>query len=682
MKRSSLTSLVVLATTWTVMSGCVGIVGGSTTGGGGSGTGGAGGPGPVTPPSGHPRILFNAANLARVKGQLSGPDAVPVANSFVNMVDRQVAGADQYGFMAWFAALLYQLTGDAKYGTFAVSTIDAKVAAEEALIAEGDEPDAAFDSYLEVGEIIGDVALVYDWCNELLTAQQKQRWLAYANQGVWNIWNPNMARWGDTEHSWSGWSITNPGNNYYSSFLEATLLLGLATQGDDPAMSEQWMDMYRNAKIRDELIPTFDTDLEGGGSREGTGYGELMKRLFKQYDIWAQSTGEHIAALTPHTEGSFFWMVHATAPTLDRIVTTGDQGRESTGVLFDYHREYVQTILHLFPQSQFAPMGQYYLNHSSVPQMDQDYDYALDVLYHHKNAPETPLAGLYPAYYSKGAGNVFVRSSWSTDATWLTFIAGPYSESHAHRDQGSFTIYKNEWLAYEQVVNSMSGLRREEAVHNIPGVTVGSSSAQMRNHEGQLVALADNAQYTHLANDATAYYQGAGGIMKMERELVFVKPDTFIVFDRVQAQAGAQKVWRMNTPIRPAVAGGVATMAGRVSKLTLRPVLPSGTTPAVVEWATADSDSRGGFRVDITASGDGPTYFLNVLSVNDSVSAVADASAGGMQGAMLTLADGRTVAVRFADTGFGGMLDITGGSAPAVHATLSASVATLPRYAN
>ena len=319
--------------------------------------------------------------------------------------------------------------------------------------------------------------------------------------------------------------------------------------------------------------------------------------------------------------------------------------------MFDDQRDYVQLLTNLFPQEPFAPMGQWYLNHSSVPRMDREYDYINDILHQRVNAPEQPLTGLYPAFYGKGTGHVFVRTDWSTGATYLSFIAGPYTESHAHRDQGSFNIFKNEWLAFDEGVMSSSGLRADEASHNIPAVIAGGRAATMDyDNDGTMVAVVDNAQYTYLASDTANCYAGSGGVTQMEREIVFVKPDTLIVFDRVQASAGSQKVWRLNTPVRPTVSGRVATMAGtRGGRLTLTPVLPAGVTPAVVDWAATVNDFDGGYRIDLSTTGNGRAVFLNVLSLNNAVTAVTESSPAGMYGATLTLADGRSVTVQFAE---------------------------------
>lgn len=217
----------------------------------------------------------------------------PAAQRFRGFVDNELANPGQYAYQAWFAALLGQVTGEQKYADAAV---------------------VAHDRYLYVGGEVGNVALVYDWCHERLTVQQRTRCLAYMNQAVSNVWHPETASWGGKTFPWTGWSITNPSNNYYYSFLRATMLTGLATSGEN-TQADAWLQQFRQAKVQQELVPTFLRDLPGGGSREGTGYGVAMKELFQLYDWWERSTGERIATLTPHAQASEAWLLH-------RIVTT------------------------------------------------------------------------------------------------------------------------------------------------------------------------------------------------------------------------------------------------------------------------------------------------------------------------------------------------------------------------
>ena len=631
-----------------------------------------------TPPlhfvNAHPRVLLTGARRDRLKAAL----ASPAGARFKTMVDSQMGGEKQEEFRGHYAAFLYNLTGDARYATYAVSVVDAFVTGEERKIARGEEPEAAFDSYLLVGDLIGDVALTYDWCFDRLSESQKKRWLAYADQAVWNVWNARDASWGGKRHKWSGWATNNPKNNYYSSFLEATMLLGLAARGELPRAAD-WVKEFRDRQIGDSLLRVYERDLGGGGSREGTGYGLAMRRLFRLYDFWESATGERLAALTSHARESLLYSMHATVPTLDRMAPIGDQARESKSLLFDYHREYVQVLMYLFRNDPTAAVAQSYLAQSSVPKMTQSYTYLFEVLYGMPELPQRPLKDLHPTYHGKGTGHVFARSGWDTGATWLGFIAGAYDESHAHQDQGSFLIFKDEWLAIDEVIESRSGLRGEAPAHNLVALRRGSKQVEMEfDRTALLLALADSPQYTYVAADVTPMYQNQQGVELVQRELVFVKPDTFVVFDRVNTSARIQKTWHLSTPVKPTTRDNYVSIQGAKHNLTVTAVLPRRSRPAVVAWKGLNRDLNGGYRIDITSAGDGLTSFLTVLSLDGAVSKISEASGDGDKAVALVLKDGRAVTARFSDGGVGGSLELRTATGKPVKVPLAAGVATLP----
>ncbi len=380
--------------------------------------------------------------------------------------------------------------------------------AEEALIAAGQRAEVAFDSYLYVGDHVGDVALVYDWCYDLLTPAQRTRWRTYANQAVWNVWHPSAAQWGGVSYPWSGWSTDNPSNNYYYSFLRATMLLGIAEHGEDPAGAE-WVTMFRDTKIGNQLVPVFAQDLVGGGSREGTGYGTSHRALFTLYDWWEQTTGEPIHGLTTHARLSMADFLHLMVPTLQWLAPIGDHARESTGALFDYHRHYVEVLTSLYRNDPMAPYGRWFLNHCPLPEMGSAFNYVFDFLYDDPAIPEAPLAGLTKAYHAPGIGRVYARSSWDPDATWINLMAGPYTESHAHQDQGSLMLYRNEWLADDQNRRSRSGIRQELTMHNLTRIDQGGSPVPMVfDAASVLVALDHEPTHTYTAVDVTPMYAG------------------------------------------------------------------------------------------------------------------------------------------------------------------------------
>ena len=587
------------------------------------------------------------------------------------MVDAQRNGADYWDYQQWFGALIGQLTGQPAYCTYAIAQTDAFVASEETKIASGAQPRVSMDSYLEVGPIIGDLMLTYDWCHATVTATQRTRWLAYAAQSVWNVWHPSEAKFGSTPRPWSGWSINNPSNNYYYSFLTATMLFGLGAHGEH-AEAQQYLAFFRDTKIKGQLVPTFAADLAGGGSREGTGYGTAMKNLWRIYDWWKGSTGEDLSVLTPHAKQSMRHMLHSIVPTRDKLAPIGDQARDSTAKLFDYHREYLTALATLAPSDPLVPRVRGFVASSSVPQMSQAFQFVWDFVYAPPTAATQAMNGAGTAYYGKGTGTLFARSGWDTHATWLNLIAGPYTESHAHRDQSSFMLYKDEWLATDAVIFSKSGIEQGEELHNLVRIVSGGTTVRQKtNTTSQVVAIKRGPGWLHAAVDVTAAYTGQSAVQKVQREIVFLEPDAVVMFDRVTSSNGTQQVWMLSSPKQPTVSSTRSTFAGTSHTLRVERVIPAAASTQVVNLAASDSEFTGGFRLEETVAG-GANQFLHVMWLDGAVGTVSRSDAGGRIGVTVTMANGKTATVRFGATGVDGTLEITGAGVQALTPGVSA----------
>lgn len=615
----------------------------------------------------------------------AGLRATPGAR-FRALVDSQLAGTNNYGFQAWYAALMYRLTGEARYGTYAVAKVDKYVAEEEARIAANQRADVAFDSYLYVGDVLGDLALVYDWCRPLVTDSQRTRWVAYANTTLANVWNPTGAKWGATAYPWSGWSINNPGNNYYYSFLEATMLVALATAFEN-AQAAAWRTKARDEKIGAQAVPYFTRSVPQGGSREGTGYGTAMMRLFKLYLWWEASTGERIADLTPHTRASIAHMLHSIVPTLDRIAPTGDHARDSSASLFDYHRTYLLTLAQLYPTDVLSGAAKSLLASSSVPRVAQGMNAWADFMFDPENVAAAPLERLARGYHSAGTGQFYVRGDWTRQAAFAAFNCGPFDEAHAHRDQGGFVIHRGAWLATDANTFTHSGIQQGEALHNLVRVEqageVVRQKAESAAGGGRMLALADTALYAYALADITPVYDGKPQIVRQEREFLFLRPGTFVVFDRVRtAGAGIARIWTLNTAARPTVSGAVLTVIEGASRLDVTHLAP-GVVPETVSWPTVDPDIKTGHRTDYAhTAGDG-CEFLHVLSTDGDVASAVRSDAAGMIGAAITFADGRQALVRFSVEGRGGSVEVRAAGGAVIHSgALPSGVQSLPLLAN
>ena len=625
-----------------------------------SGGGGGGDDGPNYATE-HPRVYI-AANKDRLTAAIAAGS--PTSKRYLDIVDRWVGGEDVYGFAAWNSALAGQLTGDPKYCAAAIAAVDMNVVADEALISAGTMPMIAGDDYYSVGDVVGDLALTYDWCYDTIPADRRTAWLDYANQAVTNVWNPMTASWGGKAMSWSGWAIDDPEDNYYYDFLRATMLLGLAAHGEYDGV-DAWLTQFHDTKLMGELVPMFDSDLVGGGSREGTGYGVSMRVLFELFDIWNASTGEVLATKTPHTRASMLEFMHQVLPTLDRVAPTGDQSRDSTASFFDYHRNYLQELVTLFPTDPVAPRVQALLAASSVPAMTEPFMYAYDFLYDNTTAvPATTLDGFGTAYYGPGTGQLYARSGWDTHATWINMNAGPYTESHAHQDQGALMIYKDGWLAYDPVIDSKSGLPQDVGDHGTLRV---GTLPQKTGTTSTLLALHKGTGYFHAAADLAPAY-GSSMVTTLQREIVYLEPDCVVIYDR--ATTTAQQVWSLAFPAMPTLTGATTTVTAAGHTLTVQRVSPaSGPTSSVYDYTT-NSDFTNGYRLDETQAA-GDTRWLHVAYIDGAVTAVAPVDTNTVD---VTLTGGVVAHIAFNANSVGGTLTLGTGSP----ITLGAGIDTLP----
>lgn len=517
---------------------------------------------------------------------------------FKGMVDDALLGTPDYGFEPQHAAMMYKITGDAKYCDYAVQYVETYpnayewhygerpgVVAAEQDIAAGVAPHVAGDSYLEVGPVIGSLAIVYDWCNSRLTASQKTRWAAYANQAIYNVWHPDQASWGGKSFPWSGWSINNPGNNYYYSFVRATMFWALATK------DQTLLSFVRDQKIQ-PLINYFAA-LPGGGSLEGTGYGTSHMNLFYLYQVWKDSTGEDIANFSPHMNDSIHYWVAATTPNRAYYAPIGDLAREAFPNLYDYHRRLILEARNLSLDAPTKDLASWWLQHISVPQMSHRVDAQWDLLPQGSYALATPTEPL--VYRATGVGRIFTRTSWDTNALWLTFVAGTYNESHAHQDQGSFDLANNGWLAVTNNIYSSDGLQWTTDYNNmLRFVQNGSIIPQVEGTQSAMTVNSFSATTgdVNVTGNITPAYKGNTAINTWIRNIAFSSAARMVtVTDNYSVAPGVQAIFQLNTPVQPTVSGNSIT----AGQLRVKVVTPANPIINVVSLA-------GHYRIDISGA--------------------------------------------------------------------------------
>jgi hypothetical protein len=210
-----------------------------------------------------------------------------------------------------------------------------------------------------------------------------------------------------------------------------------------------------------------------------------------------------------------------------------------------------------------------------------------DFLWRDGTAPKRDLSQFKLSHVSPGAGYVYARSSWDEDATHFFFKCGDRFTAHQHLDVGHFMIYRQEELVgdggfydtfaspyisdyYVRSIahNTLLVLDPSEKWPNIRAAeTTGNDGGQHHNwphHNGavvdvadweknrqlydigDIVAFEDRGDYLYVAGDCTRAYSAAK-MQEFTRQIVFIRPGTFVIFDRVIAtDPSFKKTWVLN----------------------------------------------------------------------------------------------------------------------------------------
>ncbi|MBF0430750.1 MAG: heparinase II/III family protein [Fibrobacteria bacterium] len=513
-------------------------------------------------------------------------------------VDRAVGGSPGYDFSAVDAMLMYSASENSAYAELAITMVEEMVTAAEASIASGQRPSISGDSYLYVGRNIQALALTYDWAADRLSENQKQRWKAFADQAIYNIWNHEDAKWGETSHSWSGWSNNNPGNNYYYSFMTATMYWAVASD------NQEWLNFLKTDRI--PLLTNYFKDLSGGGSMEGTGYGTSHMHLFHLYHFWKNTTEEDLSDSSSHCLNSIDYWVHATVPTLERFAPIGDQSRVSGAILFDYHRTLMVNAVLLNEETEQAKRGMWWLNNISIDEVQQSYNLKENIY----KLPETATKPQTLHYFSERMGDLFARTSWDTNATWVHFKAGYFYESHAHQDQGSFSIYNASWQAVTENIHTHSGIHQSTDVHNVIRFNNGGEVIPQRRSETDASEMIfyDSSNVLIARADLSKIYSRSEQVKSWTRNILFNRAkNTLSVKDTFDIESGITATWQLNTPVEPVVDGD-SIIAG---KLVIAP-RDDNVEINISNW---NQDPGDGWKIELTRPGS-PSTFNVLLRVN------------------------------------------------------------------
>lgn len=357
--------------------------------------------------------------------------------------------------------------------------------------------------------------------------------------------------------------------------------------------SSTWRSFLETQKF--PALQQYYANLPGGGSGEGTGYGLAQGRLFEIYRIWRDGTGVDLSAPNTHLDDTIDYWIHASVPTLDRVAPIGDQSRVSYPEIWDYHRNVLLQSRALGHDPARRARAQWWLGAISIPQMTSGFNFRNDLL--SPGAGGSAPTALH--HHATGPGHFFARSDWTRSAMWLSFVAGRYNQSHAHKDQGAFTLFQGDFLAVTENVFTRSGIQQGPEVHNVVRFVSGGQNVLQREGTTSTMSVAPVAGGVYVDANLTPSFAGNAAVTQWRRELTLANRG-LRVRDTFAKGAGVEAIFQVNTPLQPVVSGRTA----RAGNLVVTVVSPADATLGVLDWRTVNaSEFTRGWRLDVRGSG-------------------------------------------------------------------------------
>ncbi len=323
---------------------------------------------------------------------------------------------------------------------------------------------------------------------------------------------------------------------------------------------------------------------EGGAASVATGYAFQMypwTEFIFMYTFNSATDGA-IEAEYDHLSLFPYWVFWKRIPGVDgpRSYGLGDSGHSGNGFIgTTFLGMQMEQIAHFYAD-RYPERAAFALWLREGPLDTPDYDlywWSLPPAFTYRTVdlPEPkgpdeswPLAKAFPTM-----GTVFMKSGWTSEDTHAVFVVDGEVNSHRHYDQGHFTIYHKGFQAidagtygdrtrsthlteyfYRTVAHNSILIHAPAAYDQAPSVWGGTGQTLdggQYQYGGDLAGFTTNPLYTYAANDMTEAYHPSKA-EEVVRQLVFVKPDTFVVFDRVEStQANFDKTWLLQTASEP-----------------------------------------------------------------------------------------------------------------------------------
>lgn len=509
-----------------------------------------------------PRILLTPARLAEL-GALRETShremfLVAKAESDVYLTlplpadrSRAVNAYRAHGKMLPALALMSRLTGDATYLQAARRWLRCLVGFE------------TWDGSQNLGRasFATGVSLAYDWLHDALSAEERAEVRArLLREG--RILAPVVT----AQHRLL--------SNHLHNELCALAMIGYALWGED-AEAEQFVAIAEEKARQTLEHAPVDGAWPEGVSYWGYGLSYFLrmleaKRLLGRGDEfasngWLRATGDYFVYLSlPEAHWSKGTVVAniADAP-LDGGPHNGMILRRLASAYGNGVYQHMADVLMPLEQPRNAPSSEREVAHGAWMHLLW-YDAAV--------RPRSP-DGLPTMRHFADMDLISMRSDWGHDAAMLVFHAGPgpghrnmadpqraamrgFGPGHAHPDINSFSLFaRGQWLVVDPGYSRVKDTRDHSTVIVNGRGQAGEGGAwldywafQQREPAPAIRLAKSAAAYDTVLGDAGGIYVAEARLQRFRRQILFLKPDVFVIADDLEARGASRFEWLLHAP--------------------------------------------------------------------------------------------------------------------------------------
>ncbi|MCL2710576.1 MAG: heparinase II/III-family protein [Planctomycetaceae bacterium] len=468
------------------------------------------------------------------------------------------------------------------------------------------------------GSVLAECAIVYDYCYAQWTPEERAKFIDYFNRTV----ATNVDEETHVFHNgWYGYKNWGYG------------LAAYATYYDNPESPKLLQAIEK--EFIERAAPALELSGDGGGFAEGYYINYWIYEWTVFCNVALRCEGVDYFAMAPK-----FFAHRAIAGMFEmypgigvygsrRPIPMGDGGGRNFGgdrdktlnarrILMSHYRD--------CPAHQAV-----FAFDESTPRVSVGEWAYKDFLWRDPTMTKGDLSQFKLSHYSPGPGHVYARSSWEEDATHFFFRCGDRFTAHQHLDVGHFLIYKEGELVGDgghydafgsvhdvnyylrtvahntlrvfdpneswevrgrasirggRVTSNDGGQRYDWNQHNgaYPDVETWRTQGEIL-ETGNILTFEDRGDHVFIKADCTKAYS-ANKLETFIRQIVFLRPDTFIIVDTVRVKDPTfTPIWNLQVMKQPTNADGRWTWSNGNGRLFLQTLLPERTN---VELYTGD----------------------------------------------------------------------------------------------